>query len=305
MAQLALHPVLETVQPATPVAELDRVTRFFGTTIALENIDLELRSGEIVGLLGPNGAGKTTAVSILVGLRRPDHGRARLLGLDPREPAARRGVGVVLQDVGFPETLRVREVAALVAAHHPARPAWQPLLERFGLASLAGRQTGALSGGERRRLAVALALVGRPRVLVLDEPTAGLDAAGGRDLWRELRGFVSRGGAVLLTTHRLDEAERFATRLVLLVRGRIVLTGTVGEVRAGTGLTRVALRAAALPPLRTAGTVESQLDRHIVYTRDADALIAELTAAGVPLRELEVSPLSLEEAFLTITETSK
>ena len=305
MALLALDPSREASLTRGAVAQLEQVSRRYGDTVALDNVDLELLRGEVLGLLGPNGAGKTTAVAILLGLRVPDAGRAVLFGRDPRSPHARRPVGVVLQDVGFPETLRVREVVDLVRAHYPEPAPRSELLERFGLSELTDRQAGGLSGGERRRLAVALALLGRPQALVLDEPTAGLDAAARRELWRELRQFVADGGSVLLTTHQLDEAERFATRLILLVRGKIEMTGTVGEVRARAGLSRVSLRAERLPLLAAATEIESELDRHVIYTHDADAVVAALARAGVPLRELEVAALSLEEAFLAVTERSR
>jgi ABC-2 type transport system ATP-binding protein len=305
MALLALDPSREASLRRGAVAQLEQVSRRYGDTVALDNVDLELLPGEVLGLLGPNGAGKTTAVAILLGLRVPDSGRAVLFGRDPRSPHARRRVGVVLQDVGFPETLRVREVVDLVRAHYPEPAPRSELLERFGLCELTDRQAGGLSGGERRRLAVALALLGRPQALVLDEPTAGLDVAARRELWRELRQFVADGGSVLLTTHQLDEAERFATRLILLVRGKIEMTGTVGEVRARAGLSRVSLRADRLPLLAAATEIESELDRHVIYTRDADAVVAALARAGVPLRELEVAALSLEEAFLAVTERSR
>jgi ABC-2 type transport system ATP-binding protein len=283
------------------VARLESAGKAYGGVVALANVDLELRRGEVLGLLGPNGAGKSTALALLLGLRRPDSGSARLFDADPRDPAARRHIGVVLQDVGFPPTLRVHEVVDLVCAHFRRPVPRDELLDRLGLTDVAARQTGGLSGGQRRRLAVALALAGRPQALFLDEPTSGLDANGRRSLWTELAAFAGSGGAVLLTTQQLHEAEELATRLVLLVRGRIMLEGSVTQIRARAGLAAVRVRAARLPPLPAAAHTESRLDRHVVYVADPDAFVRELVRSGVPFHDLEVSPLSLEDAFVALT----
>jgi ABC-2 type transport system ATP-binding protein len=285
----------------TCVARLAGASKAYGGVQALEDIDLELRRGEILGLLGPNGAGKSTAIALMLGLRRPDKGVAHLFDGDPRAPASRRHIGVALQDVSFPPTLRVHEVVDLVRAHFPRPVARDELLERLDLTDVAQRQTGGLSGGQRRRLAVALALAGRPKAIFLDEPTAGLDANGRRALWRELAEFASAGGAVLLTTQQLHEAEELATRLVLLVRGRIMLEGSVAEIRARAGMAAVRLRAARLPQLPAAALAESRLDRHVVYVADPDAFVRELVRSGLPFRDLEVSRLSLEDAFVALT----
>jgi ABC-2 type transport system ATP-binding protein len=287
--------------PAAAVARLEGVVRSFGRIRALDGIDLALHRGEVLALLGPNGAGKSTAVAIMLGLRRPDQGRASLNGSDPRKASSRRAVGAVLQDVSFPPTLRVRELVDLVRAHFPAPSSVEETLARLDLNSLADRQAAGLSGGQRRRLAVALALAGNPEVLFLDEPTAGMDAAGRRALLRDVAAFAADGGAVLLTTQQLAEAEEIASRVALLTRGRVALEGTVAEVRARGGMTRVTLRAAALPPLSGVTSVDSQGDRHVMLAGDADSLVAELVHSGVAFHELEVVPVSLEDAFVAIT----
>jgi ABC-2 type transport system ATP-binding protein len=289
--------------PAVPasIASLVAVSKSFGAVRALDGIDLELRPGEIVALLGPNGAGKSTAVSLLLGRRRPDSGEALLHGRDPRDPAARRGVGVVLQDVGFPLSLRVREAVDFVRAHFPDAPSTDALLERFGLADLSERVALGLSGGQQRRLAVALAFAGSPRTLFLDEPTAGMDATARRALLRDIAAFAAAGGAVLLTTQQLAEAEEVASRVVLLVRGGIILEGTVSDVRARAGLAKVTLRAEKLPRLPGVASAESSVDRHVVYVEDADTFVADLVRSGVAFRELRVTQISLEDAFVALT----
>ena len=295
----------ENIVTGSPLALLEGVTKSFPSVKALDEFGLELRSGEIVALLGPNGAGKSTAVAIILGLRRPDTGRVELCGRDPRDPAARRSVGAVLQDVGFPPGLRVRETVDLVRAHYANAVSTKDVLGRLGLASAADRYAGGLSGGQRRRLAVALARAGNPAALFLDEPTAGMDAGTRRSLLRDLAEFARDGGAVLLTTQQLAEAEAIATRVVLLTAGRLAFEGTVAEIKARGGLTKVTLRARALPPLAGVGSVDSQGDRHEIYVDDADAFVAALVRAGVEFRELRVSPVSLEDAVVTLTGASE
>jgi ABC-2 type transport system ATP-binding protein len=210
------------------------VTKRFGATCALDAVTFEVRAGEVLALLGPNGAGKTTALSLLLGLRRPDAGSVDLFGRNPRSPPARSAVGVTPQEDGFPPTLRIREIVDLVSAHFADPIPRDEVLDRFGLRPLARRQAGGLSGGERRRLSVALAFVGRPRLLVLDEPTAGLDVASRRAVWSEVAAYAAGSGTVLLTTHHLEEAEALASRVVVLSAGRVVADGALADLASRT-----------------------------------------------------------------------
>jgi ABC-2 type transport system ATP-binding protein len=216
-------------------AALRGVTKRFGDVVALDGVDLELRTGEVLTLLGPNGAGKTTALSIMLGLRRPETGRAELFGGDPGRARARSEVGVTPQEAGFPLTLRVREIVDLVRAHFPTPASTADLLERFALSRVADRQAGGLSCGERRRLSVALAFVGQPKAAFLDEPTTGLDVESRRAVWGELERYAAAGRSLLLTTHYLEEAEALSTRVVLLARGKVVGDGTPRELAARAG----------------------------------------------------------------------
>jgi ABC-2 type transport system ATP-binding protein len=283
------------------VARLEHVRKSFGHVTALDGVDLTLRRGEILALLGPNGAGKSTAVAILLGLRRPDAGRATLFGLDPRTPDARRRVGAVLQEIGFPPAIRVREVVDLVRAHFREPESTAAVLAKLDLEPLAGRDAVGLSAGQRRRLAVALALAARPDALFLDEPTAGMDATARRALLADIVAFTGRGGAVLLTTQQLAEAEEIASRVVLLVDGRVALEGSVSAMRMLAGLTRVTVRAEILPTLPGVASIDSLDGRHVLYVDDADRLVADLVRSGVPFSDLEVAPATLEDAFVTLT----
>ncbi|MEG3635479.1 ABC transporter ATP-binding protein [Micromonospora palythoicola] len=287
------------------LARAEQATRRYGDVLALDRVDLDVRSGELVGLLGPNGAGKSTLLNLLVGLRRPTGGRVLLFDGDPRNPAYRRWVGVTPQETGLPGSLRVGEVVDFVGAHFPDPVPRAELLDRFGLADLARRQTGSLSGGQRRRLAVALAFVGRPRLVLLDEPTTGLDVEARHALWEAIRAFHADGGTVLLTSHYLEEIEALAQRVVVIGQGRVLADDSVAAIRGVVGLRRVSLTADELPTLPDVVRVERDRERIHLLTGDADQLVRDLVAAGVAFRDLEVRPTSLEEAFLTITAESR
>jgi ABC-2 type transport system ATP-binding protein len=297
---------------------MQRVTRRYGDRLALDGVDLCVAAGEIVGLLGPNGAGKSTLINLLVGIRRPTSGTVELFGGSPLDPANRRHLGVTPQETGLPPTLRVGEVVDYVSAHFQRRsrsasdhgPDPLPrreLLARFGLDELARRQTGGLSGGQRRRLAVALAFVGRPRMVVLDEPTTGLDVEVRHVLWEAIRAFHAEGGTVLLTSHYLEEVEALADRVVVLGDGRVLADDSVAAVRGLVGVHRVSVAAGRLDSLgalrELPGVVSaSESDGRLhVLTPDADELVRALVRSGIAFRDLEVRPTTLEESFLRLT----
>ncbi|HEY0533875.1 MAG TPA: ABC transporter ATP-binding protein [Actinoplanes sp.] len=277
-------------------------TRRYGDTLALDHVNLDVHAGELVGLLGPNGAGKSTLVNLLTGIRRPTSGQVELCGGDPRDPAGRRHLGVTPQETGLPASLRVGEVVDFVRAHFDHPLGRGELLDRFGLADLVRRQTGGLSGGQKRRLAVALAFVGRPQIVFLDEPTTGLDVQARRSLWEGVRAFHTDGGTVVLTSHYLEEIEALAQRVVVIGGGRVIADDTVAAVRGLVAIRRVSLTSQApLPRLDGLLGVERQGNRLHLLTPDADRLVRDLVSHGVPFADLEVRPTSLEEAFLTLT----
>ena len=285
----------------TVLARAVGASRRYGDVVALDEVSLDVHGGELVGLLGPNGAGKTTLLNLLVGLRRPSAGRVELFGGDPRDARNRRAIGVTPQETGLPPTLRVGEVINYVRAHFPDPVGRDELLARFGLDGLAKRQTGGLSGGQRRRLAVALAFVGRPRLVFLDEPTTGLDVEARHALWEGIRTFHADGGTVLLTSHYLEEVEALAERVVVLGEGRVLADDTTEAVRGLVGVRRVSVTAPDLPPLSgvtSRSTVDGRTD---LLTTDSDRLVRELVASGVAFTDLEIRPTSLEEAFLALT----
>jgi ABC-2 type transport system ATP-binding protein len=220
---------------AAPLARLSGVSRRFGSTPALDSVDLEIRPGEVVALLGPNGAGKTTLVRILLGLIRPHSGQATLFGVSPYTTAARRRVGVMLQVGRVPDTLTVREHVHLFSSYYGTPQTVNKTLAMAGVTAVADRRFGDLSGGQRQRALFALAICGRPELLVLDEPTAGLDVEARRGFWQCVRALIEGGTSVVLTTHYVEEAERVSSRIVLLRSGRVIADGAPAQLVAQSG----------------------------------------------------------------------
>ncbi|MEW2129341.1 ABC transporter ATP-binding protein [Streptomyces sp. NPDC005435] len=296
------------------VIEVTDLRRVYGTGFeAVRGITFSVARGEVFALLGTNGAGKTSTVELLEGLARPAGGRVRVFGHDPyRERAAvRPRTGVMLQEGGFPADLTVTETARMWAGcTSGARPSAE-VLERVGLAGKSGVRVKQLSGGERRRLDLALALLGDPEVLFLDEPTTGLDAEGRRDTWELVRALRDAGTTVLLTTHYLEEAEGLADRLAILREGSIAVTGTPAEVSAAQP-SRISFRLPEgyfpgdLPPLHELGACGHDVDSRTVrlrtheLQRTATELLLWARRAGVELHGLDARSASLEEAFLEI-----
>lgn len=290
------------------------LTKRYGETLALDAVDLAVGEGTVVGLLGPNGAGKTTLVEILEGLRRPTAGSVSVLGLDPGERGhgLRERIGVQLQHTSFPETLRVGEIVDLFRSFY-ARPLDRSeVLALAGLDGRVGARPDELSGGQRQRLALATALVGRPDLLILDEPTAGLDPGARRslhDLIRDLRG---EGRTILLTTHYTDEAEELCDRVLILRDGELVADGSPLElVRRARGESRIWIdvRGEMDPtPLLEAGSREDGAEggyRCFRTDRPARAVVALgnlLREQGLELRDLRVKRPDLEDVYLELVE---
>lgn len=279
------------------------VTREFGPLRALDAVDLDIPAGQLIGLLGPNGAGKTTLLSLLTGLRKPTSGRVELFGGDPREAGSRRRLGVTPQETGLPDTLRVREIVEFVGKHYRDPLPSDEVLDWFGLTGLERKQAGALSGGQKRRLTVALTLVGRPDLVVLDEPTTGLDVEARHTLWQALREYHALGGTLLLTSHYLDEVEALAQRVVVIDSGRVLADDSPETIKSRVDVRTVSLRAESLPDLPGVVGRECTGDRIRLFTADSDRLVRELVASGAGFRDLQVEATSLEEAFVTLTGT--
>ncbi|HEY6326000.1 MAG TPA: ABC transporter ATP-binding protein [Candidatus Cybelea sp.] len=268
------------------ILEFDGVGKSYGAIRALNALSFGVERGEIVALLGPNGAGKTTALEIALGLRSADSGSVRLFESSPRHVATRRRLGVTPQESGFPDMLRVDEIAAYVAQHYPNAAPISETLETFGLTSLAGRRAGTLSQGQSRRLAVALAFAGRPELVVLDEPTTGLDVESRRNLWDVVRS-AGEHRSILFTTHYLEEAQALASRIIVIDHGALRFDGDPQELRARMGTRRLSYVGADGPV--------------VLNATDSDAYVRALVTSGVAFSDLEIAAPSLEEAFLSLT----
>jgi ABC-2 type transport system ATP-binding protein len=218
-----------------PTIWLDGVTRRFGAITAVDDLSLHIEPGETVALLGPNGAGKTTAVEVLLGLLKPERGAVRLFGGRPVDAVTRGRVGAMLQDAGLPSGATVAELVGLMRGLYPQPLSLDDALRFTDLEEVADRQSQRLSGGQRQRLRLAMALAGNPELLVLDEPTAALDVEARRAFWARARASVAEGRTLLFATHRLEEADAVADRVLVISRGRLVADGTPDEVKAMAG----------------------------------------------------------------------
>ncbi|HEX8805942.1 MAG TPA: ABC transporter ATP-binding protein [Candidatus Aquilonibacter sp.] len=265
----------------------------------MNEVSFEVSAGEIVALLGPNGAGKTTAIEILLGLRHADSGTVEICGTKPQSLEARAKMAATPQDTGFPDQLRVRELVDFAAAHYPHPCGTADVLRAFELYDLAKRGVGSLSGGQQRRVALALAFVANTPLVLLDEPTTGLDVESRRGLWDQLRASVDATRTVLFTTHYLEEAEALATRVIVIDRGEICFDGTPNAFRSRFGARRVEY--VGEPLASYDGAVQRIGDRTIVTIEDTDAYVRALVRSDVAFRDLAVKQSSFEEIFLEIT----
>jgi ABC-2 type transport system ATP-binding protein len=288
-------------------AELSGVTKRFGSTVALDDVSLDIQSGELVALLGPNGAGKTTAVRLLLGLTRVDAGSANVFGLDPRRSRNRVRTGAMLQVGKVPETLRVREHIELFSSYYPDPLPRAEIVDVAGLQGLEDRLFGELSGGQKQRLLFALAICGNPDLLILDEPTVGLDVDARRSIWEQIRRFVSKGRSILLTTHYLEEADSLSDRIIVIDRGRVIAEGTSAEIKGRASgkrircTTSIAIEALRALPFVTSVTRDGATTE--ILTPSSEGVVRELLSLDPALTNLEVTSAGLEEAFLSLTQT--
>ncbi len=292
---------MPTSNAAAAVAELRSVTKRRGAVVALQAVDLAFAPGEVTALLGPNGAGKSTMVALLSGHLTPDAGSVSLFGGDPRRAEVRARLGVMLQEAGMPRGLSVAEQLDLFRGYYPTP---RPRAEAIALAGLEGlerRRCAALSGGQQRRLQFAMAVCGRPDLLMLDEPSTAMDVEARRALWTAVRAEAGRGAAVLLTTHHLEEAEALADRIVVLDRGRVIADGPTSAIKAqaAASAVRCRTRLGDMELLQLPGVVSITREggRVALLTRAPQDTVRELLARDPGLDDLSLSGASLEDAF--------
>ncbi|MYW03795.1 ABC transporter ATP-binding protein [Streptomyces sp. SID3343] len=293
-----------------PAVALAGVSKAFGDVRAVDGLDLELRQGETVALLGPNGAGKSTTLDLLLGLSRPTQGSVALFGGDPRDAIRGGRVGAMLQSGGLMPDVTVGEMVGLARDLHPRPLPQQEVLRRAGIEDLVGKNVGKLSGGQAQRVRFAVAIAGEVDLIVLDEPTTGMDVDSRQRFWESMREQAELGRTVLFATHYLEEADNVADRVLVLHRGRLLADASAAQIKARAGLRRVAFELDRPveeyePTLRALpGIAHIELSGTTVRIRsdDADETVAAIYAAGFRPRGLEVAGLGLEQAFLAITQ---
>ena len=290
----------------TALLEARNLSHRYGETLALDGIDLTLQTGQVTALLGPNGAGKTTLIHQMLGVLPVREGSLNILGLKPKDLNCRRQLGAMLQISGVQDNLTVNELLALFASFYPQPADFDAVINEAGLNGLEKRQYQKLSGGQKQRMLYALAVVGNPQLLILDEPTTGLDPSARRKLWQAIDQRRQVGNSVLLCTHYLDEAEQLADHIVLLDQGRIRTEGTTDEIRAQVPNQQIRCHSnqsiadiEALDEVQHAQLDDGQLN---ILAGKAEPVVRHLLANDPDLTELEVQRTTLETAFLALTE---
>ncbi len=311
MAALALDltPILSPALTTAAVATLTGITKRYGTgaqaILALDNLSLALRPGEIVALLGPNGAGKSTAVRLLLGLSTPTSGEARIFGSDPRAASTRARIGAMLQVASVPKTLKVREHIDLFRSYYPAPLAYAEVIRIAQLEGIEDRLFNDLSGGQRQRVLFGLAICGNPEIVFLDEPTVGMDIEARRGLWEQIRSLAARGKTVLMTTHYLEEADALAHRIIVINRGKVVSEGTPAEIKSRGASRKIrcttTLSNTQMWAIPGVINVEQTGTATTITAGHAEGVLRHLLAADPDLAGLEVITPGLEDAFLALT----
>jgi ABC-2 type transport system ATP-binding protein len=291
---------------ATPAVELIDVRKNFGHLEALRGVSLRIEQGEVVAILGPNGAGKTTCVNLMLGLRRPTAGTARLFGVLPEDRRARSRCGVMLQESGLLGQLRVRELVDLFGSYYPHPMTPEKAIAMAGLQDQSKMQASKLSGGQRQRLYFALAVCGNPEAIFLDEPTVGMDVEARRAFLDVIRKFGESGKTIVLTTHYLEEADELADRIVVLNQGRVIADASPSEIKSQVAGKRISFATATpVPEAYLAGlavmSMEREADRVRILSSKPEEVLWRLHQCGVEIHDLEVTGVSLEDAFVSLT----
>jgi ABC-2 type transport system ATP-binding protein len=278
------------------VAKITSVSKNFGNVSALSDLSLDVKQGQAIALLGPNGAGKSTALTILQGLRKPSAGTAELYGFPAGSREAMQRVGVTPQVAEFPAQMTPRDLLKFAVAHYQNPHSVNHLIETFNLADTADRQMAGFSGGQKRRVALALCFAGNPDLVILDEPTTGLDAAGQLHFQNIANEFVARGGSLVLTSHHWPEIENIADHITMIDEGKTVMSGAIADIKSAVDLARVSLKSAK-PGRLIKQSFERHAGRWSTVTDNADELVRTLVASKEPFQGLRLTPLGLDEAL--------
>ena len=293
-----------------PAIGIDAVTKRFGDLTAVNNVSLTIQPGEVLALLGPNGAGKTTLLDMVLGFTEPHRGSIRVFDLAPKRAASQGHVGAVLQDGGLLNDLTVGETIRMIAACHHRHLPVDEVMQRAGVTAFAKRKIKKCSGGQKQRLRFALALLTDPQLLILDEPTAGMDASARKDFWDTMHAEAERGRTIVFATHYLREADDYADRVVLMNQGQVVADGSVDDMTAGFQRRLTAQWIGVEDPHRWALEVglapehvnyDPRLQRIQITTPDTDRIAEQLLTAGL-IRQLTIVQPGIEDAFFWMTQ---
>ncbi len=293
--------------PGSAAVTFQDVSKHYGEVKAVNNLTLEIPQGRSIAFLGPNGAGKSTSIDMLLGLRRPTHGTVRVYGKAPRDAILAGHVGAMLQSGGLLSDVTVRELVGLMTKLHPRPLKVEDVLKRANIEEFADRKANKLSGGQTQRVRFAIAIAGDSDLIVLDEPTTGMDVENRQIFWQAMKSEAERGKTILFATHYLEEADQIADQVIVINKGRLLANGTAAQIKAQAGFQRIAFKLPGvtrdqLLMLPNVVSLEVIRDRVQIQTSDSDKTFYALLDAGLRPEEIEISALGLEQAFVAITQ---
>jgi ABC-2 type transport system ATP-binding protein len=293
--------------PGPAAVTFEHVSKHYGQVKAVNELSLEIPQGRTIAFLGPNGAGKSTSIDMLLGLRRPTSGKVHVFGKSPRDAITAGHVGAMLQSGGLLSDVSVGELITLMTKLHPRPLPVDEVLKRANIADIADRKANKLSGGQTQRVRFAIAIAGDSDLIVLDEPTTGMDVENRQIFWETMKVEAQRGKTILFATHYLDEADQIADQVIVINKGRLLASGTAAEIKARAGFQRISFRLAGvtrdqLLMLPSVVSLEVINDRVHIQTSDSDKTFYSILDAGLRPEEIEITALGLEQAFVAITK---
>ncbi len=293
--------------PGPAAVTFENVSKHYGQVKAVNELSLEIPQGRTIAFLGPNGAGKSTSIDMLLGLRRPTSGTVHVFGKSPRDAITAGHVGAMLQSGGLLSDVSVGELITLMTKLHPRPLPVDEVLKRANIADIADRKANKLSGGQTQRVRFAIAIAGDSDLIVLDEPTTGMDVENRQIFWETMKVEAQRGKTILFATHYLDEADQIADQVIVINKGRLLASGTAAEIKARAGFQRISFRLAGvtrdqLLMLPSVVSLEVINDRVHIQTSDSDKTFYSILDAGLRPEQIEITALGLEQAFVAITK---
>jgi ABC-2 type transport system ATP-binding protein len=292
--------------PGPAAVTFENVSKHYGQVKAVNELTLEIPQGRTIAFLGPNGAGKSTSIDMLLGLRRPTSGKVRVFGKAPHDAILAGHVGAMLQSGGLLSDVTVAELITLMTKLHPRPVPVEEVLKRANIAEIADRKANKLSGGQTQRVRFAIAIAGDSDMIVLDEPTTGMDVENRQIFWQAMKAQAERGKTILFATHYLEEADQIADQVIVINKGRLLANGTAAEIKARAGFQRISFRLPGITRdqllmLPNVVSLEVLNDRVQIQTSDSDKTFYSILDAGLRPEEIEITALGLEQAFVAIT----